>query len=474
MNEVLELIPLLRNLLQPINRLPQEVLSRIAQHVPDANATDTRSIIPMTHVCRYWRKSIISTPDNWVLISSGSFGLAKLSLERCRAVPLRLWLDTRDIKRNPRFSYQIIPHIQNTEALHIHHISATKELEQTLRVFPRPMSNLRSLSLSSSMGADWDWFKDPRKPLTPPLTQLSLAGIPLYPSFLRLRTLTVLTLHNLWFNLHFDTLLDFLEENRSLESATLHIHFHHPSLRNSHRYVAIENRLRYLSMYDTMDDNALISKIAVQKGAYLEITLYDRNAGLNGVLSLISMPHLLNLHSPTSMNYCPDTRSIRLSGPNGTFSFQSPLCTIGPFVEFHLLSLDTIRTFHLVRPPLERGGLYARPFVLPPLSFPSLETLSIECESKISISYLLPRFFSNPPPHPSLKTLAFLDCDLDHGFMEKLIRFSSKRKTSVRLHRVVIINSRGNLPSVASIGLLEKHVPVVEVLVGRALPSDLK
>jgi hypothetical protein len=470
-NEVLELVHSLRNLLQPVNRLPQEILSRIAQHIPDANTMDTESIIPMTHVCQYWRKSIISTPRNWTLISSGSFGLTKLCLERCKAAPLRIWLDALDLRRNSRFFHLISPYIKNADTLYIHHIPAVGELERTLQNFPRSMTNLRSLTLSSSMRANWDWFKDPRKPPTSPLTHLSLTGIPLYPSFLRLRTLTVLTLHNLWFNLHFDTLLDFLEANCSLECATLHIHFHHPSLRNSHRHVAIKNRLRNLSIYDTMDDNSLISKIAVQKGAHLEVTLYNQNAGLNDVYSLISMPHLLNLHSPTFMEYCPDKRSIRLLGPNGSFSFLSPLCTMGPFVEFPLLPLDNIRTFHLIRPALERQELHTRPFVLPPLSLPALETVSIECEHRIS--YLLSCFFSNPSSHPSLKTLAFLDCDLDHIFMEKLAQFSSKRKntTSAQLHRIVILNSKGIFPSLASIG---KHVPVVEARVGKTLPPDLK
>lgn len=74
-----------------------------------------------------------------------------------------------------------------------------------------------------------------------------------------------------------------------------------------------------------------------------------------------------------------------------------------------------------------------------------------------------------------MKTLAFLDCDLDEGFMEKLTWFVCNRRNtaSAWLYRVVIVNSKGNLPSVDSIDALGKHVPVVDVRVGKELPSDL-
>ena len=61
---------------------------------------------------------------------------------------------------------------------------------------------------------------------TPALKHLSLMAIPLYPPFLRLRTLADLTLLNYRSNLHLDIILDFLEENRSLECATLNISLH--------------------------------------------------------------------------------------------------------------------------------------------------------------------------------------------------------------------------------------------------------
>jgi len=113
------------------------------------------------------------------------------------------------------------------------------------------------------------------------------------------------------------------------------------------------------------------------------------------------------------------------------------------------------------------------PAVFPSLSFPVLETLVLERET--AVSSLLSALFWNPSSSPSLKTLAFLDCDLDDGVMEELTRFSSDRKktTSAWLHRVVIVNSRGQLPHFTLIDKLGKRVSVVDVRIGSELPSDL-
>ena len=387
-----------------------------------------------------------------------------------------MWFDMRQVKRNPWFSDLITPHIQTTETLRFSHISMVEELTQTLPNFPQSMPNLRSLTLSGPWNAGWDWSIDPFGPSTPPLTHLSLSDIPLYPSFLHLRTLTDLTLRSCWFYLHLDTLLDFLEGNCSLERATIGVTFAHPSLRSSRRRVVTGNRLRCLSIcsYDAMDNKALVSSIPLQRDADLEITLCYESTGLNDVLSLISTTHLSNLRSPNFMEYHPDKRtSIRLSGSNGSFSASCLLGSGIPFAEFPLLPLTNIREFRLIRRTSGLEEFPLNPTVFPPSSLPALETLVIERE--ITASHLLSALFSNPSSSPSLKTLAFFNCDLDEVFMEELTRFASNRKdtTSAWLYRVVIVSSNGNLPSVTSIDALGDHVPAVDARIAKKLPTDL-
>ena len=219
-----------------------------------------------------------------------------------------------------------------------------------------------------------------------------------------------------------------------------------------------------------MDGHVLISNIALQKGAHLEIYLHDKSAGSDHLLSIISMTHLSNLLSPTLMEYNPDCRSIRLLGPNGSFSFVA-LGLENPFAGFPRSHLTSVRVFRIRRMP--ESLLPISPVTFPPSYFPALETLCVECE--VAVSHLLSVLFSNLSSSPSLKSLAFLDCDLAKDFMEELMRFASSREktTSARLHRVIIVNSKGKLPDVASIDALGKHVPVVDARIGKELPADL-
>ena len=102
----------------------------------------------------------------------------------------------------------------------------------------------------------------------------------------------------------------------------------------------------------------------------------------------------------------------------------------------------------------------------------ALETLVVEHE--VTLSHLFSEYFSDSPS-PSLKTLGFLDCRLDEGFMDELARFAYNRKnaTLARLNRVVIIDSSGILPGFTSLDKLGKHVPTVDAQIGKRLPEDL-
>ena len=139
--------PSLQNLLQPVNGPPPEIISYITRCLWDKDTINTGPIIPLTHVCRYWRESIVSTPRNWTRISSRSRSLAMASLQRAKLAPLQIHLDVDQIMESSGFAVLIIPHIQNLETLDIDSISAVEEFAQTLPNFPQSVPNLRSLSL---------------------------------------------------------------------------------------------------------------------------------------------------------------------------------------------------------------------------------------------------------------------------------------------------------------------------------------
>ena len=338
------------------------------------------------------------------------------------------------------------------------------------------MPNLRSLTLDGPEVIKQMSSVDLPESLIPTLRYLKAAGVPLSSSFLRLRALTELVLYHSRPSLHLDTLLDFLEANRSLKRVDLMIRptglirtsLFVPQLRG-----AIVNQLQHLSINYTctMIGKALLSNISLQRGAHLEI-IADINDGLEGVLLDVPTAQFPILLSPISMEYQSHKRSVQLLGPNGCFSFQSSGRDRSPFGEFHLLPLTNVREFRLKHRRPE-GMRNLDRVVFKPSVFPALETFAIDCE--IQISQFLSALLSNPSFSPSLRTLAFLNCDFSGDSLEALTRFASDRTktTSAWLRRVVIVDSKGNLPSIASIDALEEYVPIVNVGVGKELPTDL-
>ena len=447
-------------MLQPANTLPPEVISRIAQCFLDEYSFNSKSILPLTHMCRYWRESIISAPENWTLISPYHVNLAALSLERSKAAPLQLRLDMYSVTQEPEFCSLIIPHVHKTGTLQFGGLTTVEDFVQALPDFPRSMPHLRSLVLERfNDDPKWDSSIDPFESFSNTLRSLSLLDIPLYPFFLKLRTLTKLSL--LYYKIHvpLDGLLDVLEGNRSLQSVDLVINSKGFPAEISRYRVVVLGQLQHLSItsLDASITRTLISIIPLRKGAHLEITSRDRTTelGLNYILSGISTAHLSNLLSPTFMEYGSSFRVIRLNGPNGSFSYSRDWPPVVPFAEFPVLPLTNIQELLLVHCELAA--------VPHPSSFPTLETLTIKCHA--DISYFFSALFPHPSFFRSLKILGFFECVITEGFLEELARFASAHKNtdSARLHRVVITRRDGDFPSVALIHELEKHVPVVDV-----------
>ena len=458
-----------------MNKLPPEIISHIVRYVPDEIPNNTSQIIPLTHVCRHWRKIIISTPEHWTSISTESGGdLAALSLERAKTAPLEIYLSAPHM-REVGWLRLLRPNIRKTRSLCVVGLQSVREVTTAFQKFPLSTPNLQSLKLVKTETPDSSQSVDPFEWSAHSLRRLTLEQVPLYRSFLNLRALTMLSLTNLCFNLNLETLLDFLEENHSLESVTLWVRFKMPALRSSRRRSPIKiNRLRHLSVpcFEATQTQALISNIALQRGAHLEIAYCSWDARLKEILTGISTAHLSNLPSPTFIEYQIHRREIQLSGPNGRFSFVGPPSLGNPFVELPVLPLANIRELRL-RHRKPEWVVSLNLLALRLSFFPALETLAVECET--SISYLLSALVSKPSSSPSLKTLAFLNCDLSDQFMEELTRFASNRKntTSARLYHVVIVDSGGKFPSAASIDALEEHVPVVDARRGTKLPADL-
>jgi len=170
--DVLRFISSLRNLLQPVNRLPPEILSQIVRYVPHRGYSNTQLVVPPTHVCRYWRESIISTPGNWTLISNRFKNLTALSLERAKAASLEISLDMH--VKTPEFFDLLLPYMKNAVTFRAHAISAIDDLTEVFPKFPWSMPALQSLELYTRDEGDWDRSIDPFKSSVHTLRYLEL------------------------------------------------------------------------------------------------------------------------------------------------------------------------------------------------------------------------------------------------------------------------------------------------------------
>lgn len=402
--------------------------------------------------------------------------MAVVSLERAKAAPLKISLNMRFDAELTSFPDAIVPYLQNIRTLAVVFLPSTEKFTTMFPNFPQSMPSLRSLELSLVFDEHWDRSVDIFESFTPPLTRLSLGNIPLYPSTLSLTTLTEVTIFDPRFNLHLDALLDFLEGNRSLESATLEIDFLEPSLLTSRRRIPMKNQLRrlWIESWDADDVQALISNIPIGRGSHLHVRL-NGNARLSDIVPYIPRAYLLNLQSPTFFEVENERtqRRIMLRGQGGTFSFGRHFEPEEPFEDFSGLPLDNIREVRLSYSKTSKKGSVVPP-VFSPTPFPLLETLTVEGGANVLTT--LSDLLSNPSSSPSLKTLVFFNCVLSEEFMEGLTTFASERQistTSTWLHRILIVRGDGVFPSAAAIRKLGGYVKVVDVRMGDKLPADL-
>ena len=102
---------------------------------------------------------------------------------------------------------------------------------------------------------------------------------------------------------------------------------------------------------------------------------------------------------------------------------------------------------------------------------PALETFAIS-KTLFPIG-LLSALTEEPALCPALKTIAFFDCTIDSDIVKRLGEAIVKRggSTAARLYRVVIVSSTGSLPDLASVQLLRRSVPCVEVRMDDKLPD---
>ena len=466
----------MRNSLRPVNRLPPEVLASCATFVSD---NDPRPIVPLTHVCRFWRRSICSNPKSWASISTAWKQLAPLCLERAGVVPLVV--DITDIGHDKEdLLKQLLPHTSKISCLRLTGFSFIGTLEDDLPGFlDSPMPDLTSLELQQ-VAEPSETFPSGGTPVpvalqnVSKLTSLRLTRTPIYPTLLSIASLRELELLGYKDPFNFSTFIGFLRSNTDLERVVLGIQFVADSVETGPARKFPLSRLQHLSITCTeaIDPKRLFSCISLPRGAHVEVVSAnpDPIPSLSSSLPSPQTP-IHDLLAPiTTIKLQAGRQELQLFGNGSSFTFRSTGDPLDAYRHFTLFPTAPVRELYIDTNP---HGFTAVGLSKVVKHLPALEVLAIS-----NSSVILPGLFSvlaeKPVLCPALKTIAFFDCGIGSDQFKGLEEAIAKRgdSTAARVYRVVIVSSTGKVTlDRASILQLRKSVPCVDIRVDDKLPD---
>ena len=464
----------LRNSLRPVNRLHPEIIVLCAAFVSDA---DPKPIVSLTHVCRYWRRSIVSDPRSWASISDGWKQMIPLCLERAGALPLTVYISESRIEGDRDFLRVLLPHISRASHISLMGYSSVEKVADSLPgFFASPMPNLTSLELEQTEGPA-ESFPSNETPAPQlfqnisKITSLHLTRIPLYVAVLSITSLVQLKLVGYTVPFDFGRFIGFLCSNLALELVILDFRFSEDSVSIAPERIASLPQLRSLAFTcgSATDARRLISCMSLPRGARIEIqgSYYNPCANLASFLPCPLEPIQQLLTPITAIKDQTSPRWLRMFGSDGLLSFRSRHTPSEMFDEFNLFVTGAVREFHVNIHRSDFGdGLLSRPLErLPALEVLVLSGMSL---SPGSLSVLA----KEPVLCPSLKTIAFFDYGVTNCVISELEKVLVERRNSsaARLHRVVIVNNTRPLPVLQSIHWLRRFIPRVDVGVGDELP----
>ena len=138
-----------KNSLRPVNGLPPEILSGVLEY-----RSSGKDLVVATHVCKYWRFSLISSPTLWTCLQVYK-GISRTLtyLERAKSVvPLDIEMDLQLAQSDALFR-PITPHVGRVRSLTIY---GTVDCVQAVlsRMFCNPAPYLQHLEIKGRRGED--------------------------------------------------------------------------------------------------------------------------------------------------------------------------------------------------------------------------------------------------------------------------------------------------------------------------------
>ena len=470
----------LRNALQPVNRLPPEIIALCASFVP---CTNPKPIVSLTHICRHWRGAIISSTSNWTLIGTKWARLAPLCLERAGVAPLTVTISTPGVRERDLadFLRALFPH--TTRISHLS-LAMGSSIEGEMDKYPGFFASMPALTSLEHYRSEEPakWFPSNEIPVPPlfqnvsKLTSLRLAQTPLYPTLFNITSLVELKFNGC--GIHFRKFIGFLESNHSLETIVLELEFFGGSVSTSAERTVSLPRLRRLAITceHSISARGLLSCLSFPSGVNIEVRECQVFSCGNLALFLPRPPTpIQELLAPiTTMKSWVNSGGFHLSGGGGSFTFNFSENPLHYDQELELFATGTVRQLHIFFDPRSSyvgpGDRRHWPFEC----LPALEVLIIsgyrqECGPLAPLA-------KDPALCPSLNTIALLDyLETPEAFkgLESML-VERENSTSARLHRIVIANKKRDMPNqIQSIGRLRELVARVDTIVGDDLPDLL-
>lgn len=300
------------NELCPINYLPPEVISVIPTYWPENSQGD---LIRATHVCRYWRTTLLASPSLWNVVKSGNEARMRACTYRSQSYPL--FMDIRHPGQEDVLCDAVFFRLKSL-TLNLPMVNLTKPLGRL--VSPTPM--LEDLSITATDSGDYlpflktgDFFM---------LCRLHLDGVSPNLTHLPIPHLRILHLENLQNIPRMPDLLRFLERTPWLEELVL-INAGPEGDREPPERVISLRALRTLTLRGTVVKAKLLQHLALP--APVNIHLAGRfNQRLDGLMEEFLPPCLDNLpimSTFTSLSITSTSRSscdMHFSGEKGKLS----------------------------------------------------------------------------------------------------------------------------------------------------------
>jgi len=300
------------NELSPINCLPPEVLSIIPTYWPADSQGD---LIRATHVCRYWRTTLIASPSLWNVIKSGNEARMRACIHRSQSYPLSM----------------VIKHPGQEDVLSDGVFFRLKSLTLNLPManLSRPLGRLTSPTpmledLSITLVDSEDYFPVLKIGDFFMLSRLHLDGVLPSLTYLPIPNLRILQLENLQNSPRMPDLLQFLAGAPWLEELSL-VNAGPEGDGEPPEQVVKLLSLQILTLHGTVVKAKLLQHLALP--ACVNINLVGRfNQRLDGFMEEFLPPCLDNLPATsnfTSLSITSTSRSscdLKFSGQGGKLS----------------------------------------------------------------------------------------------------------------------------------------------------------